>query len=209
MYSMIIADDHALFREGLKTLLLTDKRFQVTGEAEDGEQALELILKNKPEVAVLDVALPKMSGITVVQNVSARKLSTRCIMLTMHEEPEIALSALSAGAQGYILKGHTFDELKIAVEQVLSGKKFISPKIAGMVFDAATRQKDQRRLTKREREILELVSQGISNVKIAELLHISEKTVSTHKTRVMAKLDIHSTPELVRYMLMSSRTSSL
>jgi DNA-binding NarL/FixJ family response regulator len=202
MYRVFLADDHAMFREGLKLMLRSDRDVAVVGEAEDGDQAAARIAALRPEIAVLDVALPKLNGIDVVRRVVAAGLPTRCIMLTMHEEAEIALSALNAGAMGYILKGHTFDELRGAIDTIASGRKFISPLIAESVLDAATRQKGRGRLTRREEEILAFIAKGFSNRKIAGLLRLSEKTVHTHKSRIMDKLDIHSTAELVRFAIL-------
>ena len=118
MNSILIADDHVMFRQGLRLLLKADTRFRVVGEVEDGEQALAFIERERPSIAILDVAMPKLSGIEVVRRVAAQNIDTKCIMLTMHEEPEVVLSAMEAGAMGYILKGHTFDDLKAALQAV-------------------------------------------------------------------------------------------
>jgi len=192
----------------LKLLLNADKRYQVVGEAEDGIQALAFIEKNRPALAILDVALPKMNGIDVVRSVVSRNISTKCIMLTMHEEPEIALSALHAGAKGYILKGNTFDDLNTAVTAVLENKMFMSPEIAAAVEQTTVRRADQdATLTGREHEILMLIAQGQANKEIADKLSISIRTVEAHRSRIMRKTGMRSHAALIHYAAKKTTSS--
>jgi two-component system response regulator NreC len=200
MIGVLLADDHAMFREGLKILLKGDRRFRVVGEAADGVAALSLIERMHPEIAFLDVALPRMSGIDVVRSALAKTHSVKCIMLTMHEEPEIAMSAMEAGACGYILKAHTFDELKAAVDAVLGGRTFVSPRIAPALHDMTSgRDVGARALTGREREVLSSIALGRSNKEIAEHLAISVRTVEAHRSRIMRKLGIRSHAGLIHF----------
>jgi len=202
MYSVLIVDDHAMFRQGLKLMLKADTRFQVIGEAGDGEEALAFIEKVLPALAILDVALPKMNGIDVVRSVVSRKIYTKCIMLTMHEEPEIVLSAMEAGAMGYILKGHTFDYFEVALQTVMEGGKFTSPRITAMIQDAGLRRsKGNETLTNREQEILSLIARGKTNKEIADQLSISIRTVEAHRSTIMRKLRIKSHAGLIHYAM--------
>lgn len=189
-----------MFRQGLKLMLQADPRFRITGEAEDGDQALAFIEKERPAFAILDVALPKMSGIEVVRSVTSRNFATKCIMLTMHDELEIALSAMDAGAIGYILKGHTFDDLMGAVAAALKGRKFISLRIASAIQNETERRRERdRTLTGREQEILSLIGRGKANKEIADQLSISVRTVEAHRAGIMRKLRITSHAGLIRY----------
>lgn len=204
MDTILIADDHAIFREGLKMLLQDAEGLRVVGEAENGEQALTFIERKTPQLAILDVALPKMSGIDVARAVASRHLATKCLMLTMHDEPEIARSAMEAGAMGYILKGHTFDELKAAVAAVLNGGQFISPVISAAVQETSAHYGGRAvALTDRERQILTLIGQGRANKEIADALSISIRTVETHRARIMQKLGIRSHAGLIHYAVRS------
>jgi DNA-binding NarL/FixJ family response regulator len=202
MTTILIADDHAMFREGLKILLMGDPRFKIVGEAEDGARALAFIERERPALAILDIALPGMNGIDVVRGVESRQIATKCIMLTMHDEPEIAVSAMDAGARGYILKDHTFDDLKAAIVTVMAGRTFTSPRIESAVRDAVARRLGHDKvLTDREREVLALIAQGKANKEIAEQLAISVRTVETHRAKIMRKLDIHSHAGLIHYAM--------
>ena len=188
-----------MFRQGLKLMLKADTRFEVAGEVGDGEQALAFIERERPALAILDVGLPKMSGIEVVRGVVARDIGTKCVMLTMHEEPEIVLGALEAGAVGYILKGHTFDDLKVALQTVMEGGTFVSPRIAAIQDAEARRGERSEALTSREREVLALIARGMANKEIADQLTISIRTVEAHRSAIMRKLRIKTHAGLIHY----------
>jgi len=199
MIDLIIADDHAIFRHGLKSLLAKEPEFRILAESDNGQKALQDIIDLHPHVAVLDVSMPHMNGVEIVAEVQRRKLSTICILLTVHDDAEIATTAIRNGAAGYLLKNHTFQEIGQAIRTVSSGKNYISPELIPLLAERIHRLQTSQRLTRREQDILCLVVQGLSAKEIASTLNISERTVDTHKTHIMGKVDVHSTPALISY----------
>ena len=197
---VILADDHPIFRQGLKAIL-ERMGFEVTGEASDGRQAVELTRKLRPDVAVLDLSMPLMNGIGAAREILREKSKTKIILLTMHTEDQYVLEALRAGLRGYVLKTRAAEELVQAIRDVSKGLTFLSSGISQTVVDAFLSKKDisAEPLTPREIQVLQLVAEGKSTKEAAALLNITFKTAESHRTRIMEKLNIHETAGLVRY----------
>ncbi len=200
MIKVVIADDHNIFRQGLAQLLASVEDITVAGEAADGVQALKLIREVGPDVAILDLSMPS-GGLEVARAVRNEGLSTRIILLTMHNEPDKANKAIQAGVHGYVLKDNAFEDLVYALRSVARGGTFISPSLVAGVLKSGERRKSGELLTRREREVLSLIATGLTNRQIAEKLFISVKTVETHRARIIDALDLHNTAELVRYAI--------
>lgn len=202
MIRIVVADDHTIFRQGLLGLLSSEKDIVIAGEAGNGRDALALIVETEPDVAILDVSMPEPGGIEIAREIQRRGLDTRVVILTMHKETLTSDRALRSGANGYILKDNAFDELLYAIRAVVAGGTFISPLISGKILeDLAKRTNEQSTITKRELEVLRLIAEGLTNRHIAETLFISIKTVETHRSRVMRKLDLHNTADIVKYAI--------
>jgi len=207
-YTIVIADDHTLFREGLRALLSAHEDLHVLGEAENGQEALRTVAERRPDLLLMDLSMPKMGGLDAIKEVKRREPRTKVLVLTIHGTEEFVLEALGAGASGYILKDATHDELLLAIRSVLAEKRYLSPDISAKVIEGYI---DGRKtvkssstwdsLTLREREILKLVAEGHKNKEIAEILFISAKTVAKHRANVMSKLDLHSASALTAYAL--------
>lgn len=196
MIKIIIADDHSIFRDGLKRLLSDDDRFQLVGEGRNGTEALTLIAELRPDVAILDLSMPRPDGIEVVEQVVATGAATRCIILTMKEEIPTVRRALSAGARGYVLKEAAFDELAEAIMAVAEGRLYLGPlQDHPQLFDTTKINS----LTNREREVLRQVAQGQSSRQISEILCVSTRTIETHRQNIMDKLGLRSATALVNY----------
>ena len=201
MIKVIIADDHVIFRQGLLKLLQTAEDITVAGEAGEGREALRLIEEEKPDVAMLDISMPGLSGLSITDEMQHRGIGTKVIFLTMHNDLLTAKKGIRS-ASGYVLKDDAFEDLLYAIRAVASGGKFISPAISDKLFQSQP-MKESRNciLTEREQEILRLIASGLTNKKIADKLSISVKTVETHRTRILQKLDVHSAADLVRHAL--------
>jgi len=202
MIRVIIADDHLIFRQGLLALLASQEEIEVVGEANSGQEALRIIMQTKPEVAILDISIPAPDGIEVARLVKKNRFLTRIILLTMHKEPWYVEKALRAGVDGYVIKDNAFEDLIEAIKTVNLGEKYISLKVAEKLQQ---RQKLKGEisslLTQREREVLKLIATGLTNKQIAKRLSLSVKTIDTHRTNIMQKLNVHTTAELVRFAL--------
>ena len=202
MIKIVVADDHIIFRQGLLKLLQSAEDVVVIGESGNGSEVLKMILKKNPDLAILDIAMPGLSGLDIVDEIQNRGLKTKVIFLTMHNDPLTAKKAISSSASGYIPKDNAFEDLIYAIRAVASGGKFISPLISDKVFNLyKVKQNENHILTEREREIIGLIASGLTNKKIADKLFISIKTVETHRTNIMQKLDVHTTADLVRYAI--------
>lgn len=196
MISIIIADDHKIFRQGMARLLEDDDRLRLLGEASNGREALELIQSLKPQVAVLDLSMPRPDGLEVVAMVRAAGHDTRCIILTMKESIDTVRRALDAGVSGYVLKEAAYEEIADAIIQVAEGKLYLGrfqdhPQLASPSSSA--------QLSNREREVLRSVAQGLTSRQIAEKLFISHRTVETHRRNIMEKLKLHTATALAAY----------
>jgi DNA-binding NarL/FixJ family response regulator len=207
---VVLADDHNLVRAGLRALLEDIPGVQVVGEAADGREALSLILQLRPDVALLDIAMPELNGLEAAARVAREAPGTRVVMLSMHANESYVAQALKAGVAGYVLKDAFADELPIVLRTVARGETYLSPGISKQVVDAlrtrlATGETDV--LTPRQREILQLIAEGKSTKEIAHLLELSVKTVETHRAQIMERLDIHDVPGLVRYAIRAGLVS--
>jgi len=200
MTRLLLADDHAIFRQGLHRLLHAWPEANVVGEAADGREAWELIQTLHPDVAILDIEMPQMRGIEIMQHVKKENLSTRIVLLTMHDEPALAYEAERVGVHGYVLKDNTFEELLTAIKKVAAGHRYMSPKVSDNLR-AFRLESGGITLSAREREVLKLIASGQSSKGIARTLDISPKTVETYRNRLMSKLNLHSVAELVRYAI--------
>jgi DNA-binding NarL/FixJ family response regulator len=206
---VLLADDHGVVREGLK-VLLERAGFQVVAEASDGREALTKALALRPDVAVIDVTMPLLNGIDVTRALRKEGLQTKVILLTFHTERQYVVAALEAGVSGYVVKTQASADLVRALLEIGRGRSYVSPAISGDVGEAVRRRKAPSRdpLTQREREVLQLIAEGKSTKEVAAILGVSVKTADTHRTHIMAKLDIHDTAGLVRYAIREGLTSA-
>ena len=199
---LLIADDHEVVRAGVRKLLDAVPSWEVVGEATDGRRALALAVVLKPDLVVLDVGMPGLNGIDLTRELRRHVPNSEVLVLSMHDDESLVEAAIDAGARGYVLKSDNVDVLREGVRAALAHRHYLSASLsfewrqAGGGISAAGRLK---RLTTREREVLQLLSEGCSNKEIGALLGISEKTAETHRARIMAKLGIHSVAKLVRY----------
>ncbi len=199
---VFLADDHVLIRQGLIEILVRDGH-RVVGEASDGHTAVQKITELQPDVALLDVGMPLMNGIEVAQTLRQSAPRVRSIILTQHDEDQYVTAALRAGARGYVLKTQAPNDLAQAIQHVMRGKVYLSPGVSQAVVDALLGKADlpAEPLSPRERQVLQLISEGKSTKEVAVLLGISVKTAESHRSRLMQKLDIHETASLVRYAI--------
>jgi len=203
---ILLADDHSIVRTGLRSVLESEPGMIVVAEAANGREAVRLSEQFKPDIAIVDIAMPQLNGIDAVAQISKISPNTRSLILSMHSDETYILRALSAGAKGYILKDAAEDEILPATKSVLQGKSYFSPAIARTLLEDYVRYLRQRGLedsydllTDREKEILQLLAEGRSNKDVANLLGLSVTTVETHRTNMMQKLDLHSAAEIVLY----------
>ena len=203
---ILLADDHTIMRRGLRLLLERQPGFEVVGEAADGRQAAERAEGTKPDVVVLDIAMPNMSGIEAAQRIRALLPQAAIVILSMHSDEGYVIRALKAGAKGYLLKDSAESDLIEAIRAVSEGKAFFSPEISKILVEDYVRDMKKRGaedsyelLTPREREILHLLAEGKSNKDVATLLNLSLYTVETHRRNLQDKLNLHSLAELILY----------
>jgi DNA-binding NarL/FixJ family response regulator len=199
---ILIADDHALVRQGLRSVLEAQPGWIVCGEAENGRQAVKLGLELKPDVFLLDVTMPELNGLDATKQICRNRADAAILILTMHESDQLCADAIQAGARGCVLKSDSPRQLLAAVEAVATGKEYFTrlvrdASVAHGLSSGAARA--PLRLSAREREIVQLLAEGRTNKEIAALLGIAFKTVDAHRTNVMRRLSMHSTAELVRY----------
>lgn len=208
MISVIIADDHHLVRHGIRSLLVQADDISVVGEASDGYEAIKLVKELDPDVLLLDIGMPRLGGIQTVEQLKLEKLQTRMVMLSMHTDRQLVRQSLRAGANGYILKSSLFEELLLAVRAAAQGKTYLSPEVSQVAIDALRADYESsdastayNELTSREREVLKLLAEGLTNKDIAELLSLSIRTVQKHRANLMSKLDVHDVAGLTRVAL--------
>ena len=205
---VLIADDHAILRDGIRALLALVADVEVVGEATNGMEALEKVRQLNPDVVLMDIAMPLMDGLEATRRIRKECPGTKVLALTQYDEEEYVFSIVEAGAQGFITKTAASSELALGIRAVYQGKSFLSP-VAAKAFvqdyqrAAPLRDKSDpyELLTDREREILKLIAEGYTTQEIADILTVSTKTVEGHKTNLMAKLDIHNKTELIKYAI--------
>lgn len=200
---VLVADDHVLVRAGIRALLERIDRVQVVGEAGDGLQALELIKELGPDVVLLDLTMPGLSGFEVLKETTERFPDVNMIVLSVHDTAEYAIHALRSGASGYLPKSAASVELEVAIRRVMSGEKYVSPRIApaeSFEFSGSGGEATAE-LTPRQLEVLTLIAEGLSTKEVARTLNISIKTVETHRSLLMERLNIHEVAGLVRYAI--------
>jgi DNA-binding NarL/FixJ family response regulator len=205
---IVLAEDHTILREGLRALLSADPKFEIVGEAGDGREALRLVDKLTPALVVMDLSMPRMTGMDAIREIKRRHPATKIIALTVHKAEEYLRTSLQAGADGYVLKDATQVELLLAIQNVLKGKTYLSPSVSEKVIEGYLEGKENQvpnprlgLLSPREREVLKLIAEGYKNKEIAADLFISLKTVEKHRANLMKKLDLHNTAALTAFAI--------
>jgi DNA-binding NarL/FixJ family response regulator len=211
--NVLIADDHRILRQGLRSLLEKEPDLRVSAEADNGRDAVAAVEKNPPDLVIMDVAMPGLNGIEATRKLLAIKPNLRVIGLSMHTDRRFVAEMLKAGAVGFVSKDSAFEELVQAIRTVLSGKVYLSPAAAGVVVDDYLRRNGPGEstafsaLTAREREVLQLMAEGRNTKQIAMDLHVSIKTVETHRRQIMEKLELFSVAELTKYAIREGLTT--
>lgn len=208
-FSVLLADDHALMRMGLRTLVDALPDAQVVAEAGNGHEAVALARQWRPAVAVLDIAMPMLNGIEAAERITREGLPTKVVILSMHATRQYVTAAIRAGAVGYVVKDAAVDELAQAMRAAAQGRSYVSPSVSdhllhelrGAQPGQETQEAAWHRLSARQREVLQLIAEGRSTREIGEVLHISPKTVETHRAELMRRLDIHEVAGLTRYAI--------
>jgi DNA-binding NarL/FixJ family response regulator len=203
---ILLADDHTLVRQGIRKILEEQPDWQVIDEAHDGREAVEKAATHEPDVVLIDIRMPMLNGIEATRQITRRVPKARVLVLSMHADEAYVVQAVEAGARGYLLKDSADVELMRAVTAVASGKSFFSPAVASVMLDDYRRHLASKgatdryeSLTEREREIFQLVAEGRSNKEVADLLFLSPATVETHRARILKKLEVRNTAELVLF----------
>jgi two-component system response regulator NreC len=203
---ILLADDHTVMRAGLRLLLERHENFEVIGEASDGRQAVEIAAEQKPDVVVMDVAMPNLNGVEAARQILTRNPDVAIVMLSMHSDESYVLRSLKAGARAYLLKDSAEADLIAAIQAITEGRSFFSPGVRALLKEDYIYRLQKfgaddtyELLTAREREVLQLVAEGRSNKEVASLLGLSLYTVETHRTHILQKLNLHSVPELILY----------
>jgi len=203
---ILLADDHTVMRAGLRLLLERHENFEVVGEAADGREAVEIASQQKPDVVVMDVAMPHLNGVEAARQILSRNPDIAIVMLSMHSDESYVLRSLKAGARAYLLKDSAEADLIAAIQAITEGRSFFSPGVRALLKEDYIYRLQKfgaddtyELLTAREREVLQLVAEGRSNKEVASLLGLSLYTVETHRTHILQKLNLHSVPELILY----------
>lgn len=210
---ILLADDHKITRQGLRSLLEKQPDMEVVAEAEEGRTAVRLVRELVPNVVIMDVSMPDLNGMQATRKIVAEFPNVKIIALSMHSDSLFVIEMLKSGASGYLLKDCAFEELERAIRTVVADKTYLSPTISSVVVDDYLHRlsradfADSEVLTDREREVLQLMAEGKSTKRIALELHISAKTVETHRRQIMNKLDIHTVAELTKYAIRKGLTS--
>jgi DNA-binding NarL/FixJ family response regulator len=211
--TVLVADDHTIVRRGLVSLLSLSDEIEVVAEAADGMAAVDLALKHDPDVVLMDINMPVLNGLEATRKIRKEAPHIRILVLSAHDNEEYVLQVVRSGANGYLLKNSSSEDLYAAIRSVHTGHAFFSPAVSRIIVDGYLKtsatataetpsdQKTDSRLTAREREVLQLIAEGETHLRIAEILHISIRTVDTHSTNIMKKLDIHDTAGLVKYAI--------
>ena len=209
---VILADDHAIVREGLRAVLDKMGDVEVVGEAVDGREAVDLVRQLEPDIAVMDLSMPSLNGTDATRQIVDMGVGTRVIMMTMHADRHMVAETLKAGAMAYVLKNSAATELADAVRAVMVGNVYLSPKVAGVVVENFVRRQPTDQgpkaslLTPREREVLQLLAEGRTSKEIAATLHVGVKTIETHRSQIMDKLGLRSIAELTKFAVREGLT---
>ena len=212
-YRILLADDHKIIRDGLRSLLGKEEDMVVVAEAENGRKALQLTRKLGPDVIIMDVSMPDLNGIDAARQIIGEQPGIQIVALSMHSEKQFVEGMLKAGVSGYLLKDTAFEELIKAIRVVCAGKKYLSPDVTDIVLHefisptVTTDDQPATALTIREREVLQLIAEGRTTREIASKLNISVKTVETHRKNIMDKLGLHTVAELTKYAVREGITS--
>jgi two-component system response regulator NreC len=205
---VLLVEDHVIVRQGIKALFSDEPDLEIVGEADDGRAALQSVSELEPDVVLMDISMPGLNGIEATRQIRQNHPEVKVVVLSMHSNEEYVFQVLRAGASGYVLKQSDSSEVLTAIRAALAGGSFLSPPISRTVIDDYVRRAEARGgdedlelLTSREREVLQLLAEGLSNREIAEQLNISIKTVETHRSNMMGKLGVSSKTELVKYAL--------
>lgn len=203
---IVLVDDHTILRQGIRRIFESDPAIQVVGEAKDGREAIDVVRSDRPDVIVMDLSMPALNGLDATRRILKIQPDARILILTMYLDDDYVNQSLEAGVSGYILKDAPAHDLIRAVKQVASGEGYFTSRIPASTIARyrAARAEDRERtvdLTRREREVLKLLAEGHTVKKVAEVMSLSQKTVDTHKTNLMKKLDIHNRVELVKYAI--------
>jgi len=210
---VLLVDDHAIIREGLRSLLEKQPDIEVVADTDDGRKALELVRELSPDIVIMDVTMPRLGGIEATRQITGEFPDVKVIALSIHSRRRFVADMLSAGAAGYILKECLFDELVAAIQAVAAGGRYLSPRITEVVVDdyvkrlSSGAEAPSASLTSREREVLQLVAEGKSTKQIALELHVSTKTIEANRRQIMEKLGMHSVAELTKYAVREGLTA--
>ncbi len=210
---ILLADNHRLFCEGLRTLFATRPGLDIVGEANNGRMAVRLARELSPDLVIMDIGMPELNGVEATRQIRAEMPHVKVLAVSMHSDRQYVAGMLAAGASGYVLKDSAFTELAEAIRVVGQGGRFLSPEIVGVVVDDYLQRltpapgSAAARLSDREREVLQLMAEGHSTADIADRLHISRKTVETHRKSIMSKLELHSVAELTKFAVLEGITS--
>ena len=210
---ILIADDHQMLRDGLRAILERDPEIEVIGEASDGRTAVAMARELRPDVVAMDVSMPDLNGVEATRQIKAENPALKVIALSRHSDRRYVLRMLEAGASGYVLKSGAYGELRRAVEAVREGSSYLSPRITGLVIESHLRPASQPQsaasatLGPRELEIVQLLAEGHTSPQIARKLHISTRTVESHRRNIMKKLGVHSLAEITKYAIREGLTS--
>ena len=205
--TVLLADDHPIVRQGMRNLLDAEASILVVGEAEDGLQTVQMAEQLKPDVVIVDMMMPRLNGLEAIRQITTRVPNTRCIVLSMQSADPYIVQALKAGASGYVLKDSGPSEVIGAIHQVLSGKRYLSPQLSEKLIDLFVAKVEvevldpYNSLTAREREVMQLAAEGLSNNDIADQLSISTRTVEQHRQNMMNKMDFKNQTDLIRFAL--------
>lgn len=200
-YSIVLADDHVMFRKGLKRIITEVAGLEVIGEANDGMELLDLLKNNRPHLIILDISMPKLRGLEAAREIKHAYPNIKILILTMHKKKEFVHQAMEAGAEGFLLKEDADTELLQAITALRKGKKFISPLLTSELMDLAMGESTPDLLTNRERQVMKLLAEGKSHKEIADFLYISIFTVRSHRERIMRKLSLKNLAALVKYAI--------
>jgi DNA-binding NarL/FixJ family response regulator len=210
---ILLADDHKIVRDGLRALIEREPDMEVIAESDEGRKAIQLVRELSPDVAILDIGMPGLNGVDATRQIIGEGTNVKVIALSMHSDKRFVLQMLKAGASGYLLKECAFEELSRAVHAVMGNRTYLSPEITGLVVDDYVRYVSSADsslfslLTGREREVLQLIVEGRTTKEIAASLHVSVKTIETHRQQIMNKLNVTNIPELVKYAIREGLTS--